>query len=73
MTERLVAIIRGRHFYEVVEDERPLFTGTLAECRRFESLHQEKFEEFQRPKRRREQPQARIFRIWAGSAAASSF
>jgi hypothetical protein len=73
MTERLVAIIRGRHFYEVVEDERPLFTGTLAECRRFERLHQEKFEEFQRPKRRREQPQARIFRIWAGPAAASSF
>ena len=73
MTERLVAIIRGRHFYEVVEDERPLFTGTLAECRRFERLHQEKFEEFQRPKRRRELPQARIFRIWAGSAAASSF
>ena len=45
----------------------------LAECRRFERMHQEKFEEFQRPKRRREQPQARIFRIWAGSAAASSF
>jgi hypothetical protein len=73
MTERLVAIIRGKHFYEVVEDERPLFTGTLAECKRFERMHLEKYEEFQRPKRRRDQPQARIFRIWAGSAAASSY
>jgi hypothetical protein len=73
MTERLVAIIRGKHFYEVVEDDRPLFTGTLAECRRFESLHEEKFAEFQRPKRRRDQPQARIFRIWGAPAAASAF
>lgn len=73
MTERLVAIIRGKHFYEVLEDDRPLFTGTLSECHRFERLHQEKYEEFQRPKRRREQPQAQIFRIWAGPAAASSF
>ena len=73
MTERLVAIIRGKHFYEVIEDERPLFTGTLAECKRFEQLHLEKFDEFQRPKRRRELPQARIFRIWGASTAASAF
>jgi hypothetical protein len=73
MTERLVAIIRGRHFYEVLEDERSLFTGTLAECRRFERLHQEKYEEFQRPKRRRDQPEAQIFRIWGSSRAASAY
>ena len=73
MTERLVAIIRGKHFYEVVEDDRPLFTGTLQECRRFERLHIEKYEEFQRPKRRRDQPQAQMFRIWAGPSIASSF
>ena len=73
MTERLVAIIRGKHFYEVVEDERPLFTGTLSECKRFERLHVEKYEEFQRPKRRRDLPQARIFRIWGSPAAASAF
>ncbi len=72
MTERLVAIIRGRHFYEVLLDDRPLFTGTLAECRRFEDLHREKEAEFQKPKRRREHPQARIYRLWAGVSAASA-
>jgi hypothetical protein len=70
MTERLVAIIRGRAYYEVLEDERPLFTGTLAECRRFAKLHQDKYERFQKPKRRRDQPEARIYRLWTGSAAA---
>ena len=73
MTERLVAIIRGRAFFEVLEDETPLFTGTLSECKRFERLHAEKYEYFQKPKRRREQPEARIFRLWAGTSAASAF
>jgi hypothetical protein len=73
MTERLVAIIRGRAFYEVLEDERPLFTGTIAECRRFERLHLDKEEEFSRPKRRRDHPEARIYRLFRGASAASAF
>ena len=73
MTERLVAIIRGKQYFEVLEDETPLFTGTLPECQRFERLHEEKYETFQRPKRRRDLPQARIFRIWPGSSAASGY
>lgn len=73
MTERLVAIIKGKQYFEVLEDEKPLFTGTLLECKRFEQMHEEKYALFQRPKRRRDLPQARIFRIWPGSSAASGY
>ena len=73
METRLVAVIRGRDYYEVVEDGRMLFTGSLAECRRFESLHDDKVVESLRDKRRRDRPQARIYRIWGRPASASGF
>ena len=56
-----------------VADGRLLFTGSLAECRRFESLHDEKVVDALRDKRRRDRPQARIYRIWGRSASASGF
>ena len=65
MDTRLVAIIKGKPLYEVVKETRPLFTGTLAECKRFERLHQEKELKAQQPKRRRDKPQARIYRLWS--------
>jgi len=73
METRLVAVIRGRDYYEVMEDGRLLFTGSLAECQRFEGLHGEKVVDSQRDKRRRDRPQARIYRIWGRSASASGF
>ena len=42
METRLVAVIRGRPYYEVLVDQRPVFTGSLSECRRFEQLHEDK-------------------------------
>jgi hypothetical protein len=64
MEKRLVAVIRGRSYYEVVVDQRPVFTGSLDECRRFEGLHDEKEVEARRDKRRRDKPEARIYRLW---------
>ena len=52
MELRLVAMIKGRPYYEVVVDQRSVFTGSLAECRRFERLHEEKEIESRRDKRR---------------------
>lgn len=68
---RLVAVIKGRQFFEVVKDTRPMFCGTLAECRRYLKLHLEKEEKAHKPKRRRDKPQARIYRVWAGSMSAT--
>lgn len=73
METRLVAVIRGRDYYEVVEDGRLLFTGSLAECQRYERLHDEKVVDSLRDKRRRDKPEARIYRIWGRSASASGF
>ncbi|MCG3135614.1 MAG: hypothetical protein HMLKMBBP_03335 [Planctomycetes bacterium] len=70
---RLVALIRGHAMYEVVEDGRTLFTGTLPECRRFEMLHDEKRVDAMRNKRRRDKPEAKIFRIHGRLPAASAF
>lgn len=70
METRLVAVIRGRPYYEVLVDQRPVFTGSLSECRRFEQLHEDKEVEARRDKRRRDKPEARIFRIWGRAAAA---
>lgn len=70
MEMRLVAVIRGRPYYEVLVDQRSVFTGSLAECRRFERLHDEKEVDARRDKRRRDKPEARIFRIWGRAAAA---
>ncbi len=69
---RLVAIIKGRQFFEVLRDLRPLFTGSLSECKRFATLHLEKELKAQRNKRRRDKPQARIYRVWARPMAASA-
>lgn len=33
---------RGRRIYRVLRDGRPLFTGTVGECRRYLALHAEK-------------------------------
>ena len=51
-------------------DQRPVFTGSLAECRRFEDLHDDKEVEARRDRRRRDKPEARIYRIWGRAAAA---
>ena len=69
---RLVAIIKGRRFFEVLKDARPLFTGTPNGCRRYVKLHLEKELKARRNKRRRDKPQARIFRVWARVHAATS-
>ena len=58
METRLVAIIRGRRFYEVLKDARSIFTGSLAECRRYVNLHVEKELKSRRNRRRRTQPTA---------------
>ncbi len=73
MSTRLVAIVNGRHFYEVVNDSRPLFTGSLSECRRFERLHHEKELKSRRNKRRRDRPEAKIYRLGIRSLAASGY
>jgi hypothetical protein len=73
MELRLVAMIRGRAYYEVLVDQRSVFTGSLAECHRFEGLHEEKEIDARRDKRRRDKPEARIFRIHGRMAAAGSF
>ncbi len=69
METRLVAIIKGRRFYEVVRECRSLFTGTLAECERFVRLHVEKELKARRNRRRRDKPVARVYRAWARTAA----
>ena len=69
---RLVAIIKGRRFFEVLKDMKPLFTGSLNECKRFAGLHLEKELKSRRNKRRRDKPQAKIYRVWARALAASS-
>jgi hypothetical protein len=68
---RLVAVIRGRAYYEILEDGRALFTGSLSECRRFEELHGLKRADAMRDKRIRDKPAARIFRMHVRSAAGS--
>ena len=73
METRLVAIIKGRRYYEVLKDTRALFTGTLAECRRFAKLHVEKELKASRERRRRNRPPAKVYRTWARPAAASGF
>ena len=73
MEMRLVAVIRGRAMYEVLVDQRSVFTGSLSECERFGQLHEEKEIDARRDKRRRDKPEARIFRIWGRVAAAGSF
>jgi hypothetical protein len=70
---RLVAVIRGRAYYEIIEDSRTLFTGTLSECRRFEEMHVEKRADAMRDKRRRDKPEAKIYRIHARTAAAGGY
>jgi hypothetical protein len=70
MEMRLVAVIRGRAYYEVLVEQRSVFTGSLAECRRFERMHEDKEIEARRDKRRRDKPEARIYRIWGRAAAA---
>ena len=69
---RLVAVIKGRRFFEVCKDSRALFTGSLSECKRFARLHMEKEEKSQRDKRRRDKPAAKIYRVWARGVAANS-
>jgi len=68
---RLVAIIKGRRFFEVVKDSRALFTGSQGECKRFVELHLEKEEKAQKPKRRRDKPMGRVYRVWSRPMAAS--
>ncbi len=68
LEKRLVAVIRGRAYYELVEDGRSIFTGSLTECERFQRLHEEKRVDALRDKRRRDRPEARIFRIHARAA-----
>ncbi len=70
---RLVAVIRGRAYYEVVEEGRSLFTGTLLECQRFHGMHTEKSVDAMRNKRRRDRPEAKVYRIHTRSAAAGGF
>ncbi len=69
---RLVAIIKGRRFFEVFKETRSLFTGSLAECRRFAKLHLEKELKARRNKRRRDKPEAKIYRVWARPVTANS-
>jgi hypothetical protein len=73
MELRLVAMIRGRAYYEVLSDQRSVFTGSLSECRRFEMLHQEKEIDARRDRRRRDKPEARIYRLHGRLAAAGGF
>ena len=68
---RLVAVIRGRRFFEVCKDTQSIFTGSLAECRRFAKLHLEKELKSRRNKRRRDKPAAKIFRVWARGVSAT--
>lgn len=68
---KLVAIIKGKRFYEVYRDSRSLFTGSMEECKRFTELHLEKEIDSQRNKRIRNKPAARIYRVWARPLAAS--
>ena len=70
---RLVAVIRGRAYYEVLVDQRPVFTGSLSECERFTRMHDEKETDARRDKRRRDKPEARIYRIHGRMAAAGGF
>ncbi len=69
METRLVAIIKGRRFYEVVKESRSLFTGSLDECQRFARLHVEKELKARRNRRRRDKPVVRMYRAWARTAA----
>jgi hypothetical protein len=64
METRLVAVIRGRPYYEVLVDQKSVFTGSLSECQRFGALHEEKEIESRRDKRRRDKPEARVYRLW---------
>ncbi len=73
METRLVAIIKGRYFYEVLKDARSVFTGSLAECRRYAKLHVEKELKARRNRRRRTKPAAKVYRTWARTAAASGY
>jgi len=68
---RLVAVIKGRSFFEVLKDTRPLFTGSLSECKRFAKLHLEKELKAARNRRRRDKPEAKIFRVWARGVSAT--
>lgn len=70
---RLVAVIRGRAYFEVLVDQRPVFTGSLSECERFERMHEEKETDARRDKRRRDKPEAKIYRIHGRMAAAGGF
>ena len=56
----------------ILKDMRPLFTGSLNECKRFAGLHLEKELKSRRNKRRRDKPQAKIYRVWARVLAANS-
>ncbi len=68
---RLVAIIKGRRFYEVLRDSKALFTGSQSECKRFVDLHLEKEAKAARPKRRRDKPMGRVYRVWTRPMAVS--
>lgn len=67
----LVAVIKGKQFFQVVQNGRDLFTGTLEECKRFSELHMEKVERASRNRRIRNKPQAKIYRVRARPLAAS--
>ncbi len=69
METHLVAIIKGRRYFEVVKDGRGIFTGSLSECQRFARLHVEKELKSRRARRRRQQPPVRVYRSWARTAA----
>ena len=68
---RLVAVIKGRRFLEVMKDGQSLFTGSLTECKRFAKLHLEKELKSRRNKRRRDKPEAKIFRVWSRGVSAT--
>ena len=69
METRLVAIIKGRRYFEVVKDGRSIFTGALDECRRFAMLHVEKELKARRIRRRRRNTSLRVYRSWARPTA----
>lgn len=67
----LVAVIKGKQFYQVMQNGRALFTGTLGECKRFSDLHMEKVEYAARDRRIRHKPEAKIYRVRSRPLAAS--
>jgi len=46
METRLAQLADGKFYYEVCEDGKSLFTGTLDECQRFKHFHHKKVKKF---------------------------